>query len=178
MILLHDTDRTLMTVTAIYDTAQAGYHISEVLGRLKEHFGSGIQFRVRLWRSDLIEIASVYHPVHDDATGSDLMAIAFVGGWSIQNGLVKLAGEWAEEHRGRQAAMVVIPLGNGPDANGPLVGILRRIAGRNGIDFLCATSREPAEIPDPTPTPISHPMSQHTPRRPSLEGSRFLRSKS
>lgn len=133
-----DRPQYSINIVAIYDMPKSGRRIHEMFRRLKARFTGEIRFHLRLWQGDLIGTEVNETLEQKGSAHAELLAVAFENDGSLQSGLLNLAWEWASEQRGRSAAIVVIPSKTIGTRESPMVDVLRRIAARNNLEFLCA----------------------------------------
>jgi len=134
MTFSKNPNASVLTITAVYDTPESGRNIKVLLDRLNQQFGEELEFELRLWRGDLLDVPEAYRRARDDAAASELLAIGCSEDEPIRDGVEDLVAGWSAGHDKMEQALVALLLSNA--AKGDVLDELHQLANRHGLNFI------------------------------------------
>lgn len=132
-----------------YDHPEAASRAELACARLQQN--SGFDIGVKLWRFDILKHPEALQAVEQDATGADMVMVAWNGPGKLPQPAMHWLDQWAQNHSGQRAALVALPVGPAHTAGPEVIKSLQHIARRNRLDFLCEkpaamTRSSPADV--------------------------------
>ena len=104
-----ETSLTLVKTLLCYDHADAGRQARAILARVETGFDTEIQFIIRLWRFDLLEIPQFREEATKEVAEADLFVFAFADAESLSHGFESFVKESLRHHDPGKMALAALP---------------------------------------------------------------------
>ena len=138
-----------------YDHPEAASRAELACARLQQ--ASGFDIGIKLWRFDILKHPEAQRDVEQDATGADMVMVAWNDPGKLPQPAMHWLDQWAQNHSGQRAALAALPVGPAHAAGPEVIKSLQHIARRNRLDFLCEKAAGTTQAVSPSDTAASPP---------------------
>ncbi len=132
-----------LRIVIAYNDIAAGKRAMEMLGRLANRFGGGIEFQPIPWSFDLLMDDDWRDVAAGDAVRADILVVATSDYAPLPAGVSEWLESAIDHRRGATTALVALfgPPGHSDEPGSPRLAPLEKAAREAGLDFFAPESR-------------------------------------
>lgn len=134
-------------VVVLYDTLDSGCRAKGYLDRLQIRSRGAVQFAMKLWRFDMIELVQGQDVHADNSTQAEMVIVTLQSGRALPPAVMRWLHAWAERRQVEDAALVLLQPPPFARPAQPLESLnaLRAVAVQHGLSFQCEWEADPSE---------------------------------